>query len=582
MALDGLTVAAIVRELNDTILNGRIAKIAQPFEDELLLNIKTSEGLRKLSICAGASMPFVYLTEENKQSPVTAPNFCMLLRKHISNGRIVEISQPSMERIIDFHIEHLNEMGDLCKKILTVELMGKHSNIIFRDDKGMIIDSIKHVSSFVSSVREVLPGREYFIAETSEKLNPFSVTKDEFIEEISKKAMPLSKAIYSTITGFSPVLSDEIVFRSMLDGAKSAKDVDFDDYLHLWNNFSWVMDEVKEGDWAPEIVIDGDGNVVEFSAIELRMYADMKKEKYDSISYVLSDYYSRRAKKVRIHQKSADIRKIVTTLIERNVKKLDIQMKQLKDTEKRDKYRIYGELLQTFGYSAKEGDRSIEVENYYDNTMITIPLDPTKNAMENSQHYFSKYNKLKRTFSAVSVQIEETNAELLHLRSIEVSLDIATNDADLNQIKEELIDAGYIRKKSQKGSKRSDKSKPLHFMSTDGFHIYVGKNNYQNDELTFKFANGSDWWFHAKKMPGSHVIVRSEGKELTDRTFEEAAALAAYYSAGSNMEKVEVDYVIRREVKKPNKAKPGYVVYYTNYSMIAEPKIASCLTEITQ
>ena len=580
MALDGITVAALCSELNNKILNGRINKIAQPEEDELLLTIKMPTGLIKLDISAGASLPFLYITDESKVSPMTAPNFCMLLRKHISSGRIISIRQPSLERIIDIEIEHLNEMGDLCTKILTIELMGKYSNIIFRQPDGTIIDAIKHVSSMISSVREVLPGREYFIPKTQDKLDPVSINKCEFIEAISSKPMPLSKAIYMTLVGFSPVMAEELCKLSSLDSSNSANELDEDLLTHLWNNLTWFTDNIKNGSFDPVIVYESDQTPVEFAALNLTQYSDMTVEHYDSISFVLENFYSKKNAVSRIRQKSVDLRKIVQTLLERNVKKYDIQKKQLDDSAKKDKFKLYGELLQTYGYSCEEGAKSIEVENYYDNTMVTIPLDPQKTALMNAQSYFDKYGKLKRTYAAVSKQIVETSEEIEHLQSIMSSLNIATNEADLAMIKEELTDCGYIRRKAKKGSKSQQKSKPFHFVSSDGLDIYVGKNNYQNDELTFKFANGGDWWFHAKKMPGSHVIVKTDGKELPDQTCEEAAALAAYYSSGNNMDKLEVDYVQKREVKKPGGSKPGFVVYYTNYSMMATPKLASSLKEV--
>ena len=281
----------------------------------------------------------------------------------------------------------------------------------------------------------------------------------------------------------------------------------------------------------------------------------------------------------RIRQKSADLRKIVQTALERNVKKYDLQLKQIKDTEKRDKYRIYGELLNTYGYNVEPGAKSMQALNYYTNENITIPLDETLTPSENAKKYFDKYGKLKRTYEALSELTVEVKEEIEHLESISTALDIALQEEDLVQIKEELIESGYIRRKGG-GKKAKVTSKPFHYISSDGFHMYVGKNNYQNDELTFKFATGNDWWFHAKQKPGSHVIVKSEGKELPDSTFEEAARLAAYYSKGREQEKVEIDYLKKKDVKKPNGAKPGFVVYYTNYSMMIDSDISK-LTQIT-
>ncbi len=581
MALDGITIRALTDELKTALVGGRISKIVQPEADELLLTIKTKEANERLLISAGASLPFVYLTDENKQAPMTAPNFCMLLRKHISGGHLVDITQPGLERIIEFEIEHLDEMGDLCRKILTVELMGKHSNIIFRKPDGTIIDSIKHVSAAVSSVREVLPGRQYFIPKTEGKieLHNFLLCQSNTDDNMTYlcKPIPLVRSLYTTFIGFSPALAESLCERAGLDSDRGANTYSESELCKLVGELTRLDKQIETCDFRPAVIKDESGTPVEFEVVPLSQYEGFERKPFDTVSAMLISYYADRNVYTRMRQKSADLRKIVTTALERNVKKLDLQEKQLKDTDKMDKFRVYGELLQTYGYGAPEGADRITCDNYYTNEKITIPLDPTMSAMENSVKYFDRYNKLKRTKEAVTVQIEETRADIEHLQSIMASLDIATGEADLAQIKDELTDSGYIRRKGNAKTK-SAKSKPFCYTSSDGFTIYVGKNNYQNDELTFKTANTGDWWFHAKKMPGSHVIVKCEGKELPDRAFEEAASLAAYYSSGRSMGKVEIDYVKRKEIKKPSGAKPGFVVYYTNYSMTANAVIPEGVT----
>ena len=563
MAFDGITIANIVKELNDTILNGRIAKIAQPENDELLLTIKPAKGQVRLVISASASLPLIYLSRDNKPSPMTAPNFCMLLRKHIANGRIVGISQPSLERIIRFEIEHLDELGDLCRKSLIVEIMGKHSNIIFCNEKGMIIDSIKHVSAQMSSVREVLPGREYFIPDTMKKENPFGIPEENFTQELLSKPMSVGKAIYNNA---------EICYLAGIDSSVPASEMSGDLLAHLYRQFTYFMEQVTESKFSPAIYYDGN-EPKEFSSLLLTHFSNYQVKSYDSISEVIRTYYSSRDLITRIRQKSSDLRRVVQTALERNRKKYDLQLKQLRDTESRDKYKVYGELIHTYGYNLEEGAKELEALNYYTNEMIKIPLDPQKTPQENAKKYFDRYNKQKRTFEALSELIKETKDEIDYLESVSKSLDIARSEDDLIQIKEELIESGFIRRK-QSAKKVKITSKPFHYISSDGFHMYVGKNNLQNEELTFHFANGGDWWFHAKKAPGSHVIVKTNGEELPDRTFEEAARLAAHYSKNSGAEKVEVDYVEKKQVKKPNGSKPGFVVYYTNYSMMIDSDIS--------
>ena len=572
MAFDGITVAAVVKELSDATNGTRIYKIAQPETDELLLTIKGNSTQFRVLLSADATLPLVYIIKDNKPSPQTAPNFCMLLRKHLTNAKIISVTQPGLERVIRFELEHLDEMGDLKHKFLNVELMGKHSNIIFTDDEDNIIDSIKHISHNVSSVREVLPGRKYFIPGAEDKLDALSGDKETFISRIKNAHMSVSSAIYKTYTGFSPIMASEVCHRANVDADASTSSLDDTQIEDLANVFFLLIGDIKTGRFAPEIAYEGKAPA-ECAAVKLSIYDDLEKVSYDSISELIFDYYSKKSIVVRIRQKSSDLRRIVTTALERNVKKLDLQQKQLKDTEKRDKYKVYGELINTYGYSVPEGAKSFEALNYYTNETITIPLDETISVKDNAKRYFDKYSKLKRTAENLTTIIEEVTAEIEHLRSILNSLDIAEYEEDLTQIKEELIQSGYIRFKSG-GKKVKITSKPFHYVSSDGFDIYVGKNNFQNDELTFDFANGNDWWFHAKKMPGSHVVLKSGGKEVPDRAFEEAARLAAFYSAGKQSDKVEIDYTIKKNVKKPAGAKPGFVVYYTNYSMTIDTDIS--------
>ena len=573
MAFDGITIACMAHELNETLRGGRISKIAQPEADELLLTVKSPQGNFRLLLSASASLPLIYMTESNKPSPLTAPNFCMLLRKHISGGRILSITQPSLERILRFEIEHLDEMGDLCRKYLVVEIMGKHSNIIFCTDQDIIIDSIKHVSSQMSSVREVLPGRNYFIPDTQEKADPLTVTEEAFSALVGSKAAKLSKAIYTSLTGLSPIAAEEICHLASLDSDRAAGSYETEELIHLYRTFCRYLEPVRTGTYEPTVYYDGK-NPVEFSCLSLSLYENLRKESYPTVSRMLENYYAEKNTLTRIRQKSTDLRRIVQTALERNVKKYDLQAKQLKDTEKREKYRIYGELINTYGYGVEQGSKSFEALNYYTGEMITIPLDPQIPVQENAKKYFEKYGKLKRTCEAVTKLLEETGSEIEHLRSIQTALDIALQEEDLVQIKEELMESGYIRKRIPGSRRPKITSRPFHYLSSDGYHIYVGKNNLQNDELTFQFAKGNDWWFHAKGAPGSHVIVQTNGEELPDRTFEEAARLAAYYSSNRDADKVEIDYVEKKHVKKPNGSRPGFVVYYTNYSMMIDSDIS--------
>lgn len=574
MAFDGSVVCALTHELNRELKGGGISKISQPEKDELMITVKKDGVSKLLLISVNPSLPIMYLTDEKKEAPLQAPTFCMLLRKHLQGGRITDITQPTLERIIDIHIEHYDEIGDLSSKILTVELMGKHCNIIFREgDK--ILDSIRHISALVSSVREVLPGREYFIPFTEDKLDPFNASANAFSEKIFTVSEPLSKALYSAVTGISPALAQEICYRAGLDSDLPAADFDENSRKALYEAFCSVTDILKKGEFSPEIVYRNEEPVF-YGVFPYKIYQDLRSEAYSSISKLLKDFYGKRQAFTSMRQKSADIRQIVQTLLNKDNKKYDLQLRQIKDTEKREKFKVYGELLTAYGYNVEPKSTSYTCENFYTGEEVTIPLDPSLSAIENGKKYFEKYNKLKRTYEALSEITWKTEEEIEHLETIKVSLDSAESEADLSDIKRELRDSGYIRFREapgKKGTSKTSKSSPLHFVSSDGFDIYVGKNNYQNEYISFKLAEGGDWWFHAKKIPGSHVIVKSAGREVPDRTFEEAAALSAYFSSAKDSDKVEVDYTLKKNLKKPAGSKPGFVIYHTNYSMSVKPSL---------
>lgn len=575
MAFDGITISCLVKELNDTLLGGRIYKIAQPETDELLLTIKNNGTQYRLLLSASASLPLVYLTEQNKPSPLTAPNFCMLLRKHIQNGRIVSITQPGLERIIHINIEHLDELGDLCQKVLIVELMGKHSNIIFVNENNTILDSIKHVSAFVSSVREVLPGKAYFIPETTNKYDLFTTELTKIRQILLAQPQPVFKALYQSFTGISPIMAQEVCHRANIDGDIPTAALSNTDYENLSKELGALIKAIQDAKFLPAIVYK-ENEPKEFGVFPYTIYPSESQKEFSSVSKLLQDYYAEKNIITRVRQKSVDLRKIVQTALERNVKKYDLQLQQMKDTEKKDKYRIYGELITTYGYGVSEGAKSFVALNYYTNEEIAIPLDPTIPVMDNAKKYFDKYAKLKRTYEALVSLTAEVKSEIEYLESIATALDMARGEEDLTEIKAELVQTGYIKQHGGNQKKTKITNKPYHYISSDGYDIYVGKNNLQNDFITFQLATGNDWWFHAKGVPGSHVLVRTNGEtDMPDTTFEEAGRLAAYYSKNRSQDKVEIDYIQKKHIKKPAGAKPGFVVYYTNYSLMIDSDISN-------
>ena len=578
MALDGIVLAAMASELDGLLTGGRISKIAMPEKDEVLITVKNNANTYRLLISAGASLPLIYLTDENKPSPLSAPGFCMLLRKYIGAAKILKISQPGLERILCFDLEHRDELGDLSEKKLIVELMGKYSNIIFTDRDHMIIDAIKHVPSHVSSLREVLPGKPWYLPEELSRRDPLSESREDFIRTMRGSARNLYQTIYTSYSGISPLIAGELCFRAGVDGDRTAEYTSGEELERLSLAFEEIMEDVRQHRFSPCILFRR-SEPREFSALHLQSFAseEYTERSYDSCSRMLQTYYAVRDDMTRMRQKSAELRKLTNTALERAVRKYALQEKQLRDSEDREKYKVYGDLLNTYGYSLQGGESSFVCKNYYDEDReITIPLDATKSARENAQRYYEKYAKMRRTAEALTGEILKTQADIDHLESIAASLDLASGEADLNQIRQELSDFGYIKKHGTGKGGKTAKAQPLHFVSSDGFDIYVGKNNYQNEEITFRLASGNDWWFHAKGIPGSHVIVKSDrpGGELPDRTFEEAAALAAFYSSASGAEKVEVDYTQKKNLKRVAGAAPGFVIYHTNYSMSIRPSAA--------
>ncbi|HCT91864.1 MAG TPA: hypothetical protein DF613_10890, partial [Lachnospiraceae bacterium] len=417
MAFDGITVANLRTELEKALSGGRISKIAQPEPDALMLTIKNQKTNYRLFLSASASLPLLYLTETNKPSPMQAPNFCMLLRKHIGSGRILSVTQPGLERILCFSIEHLDEMGDICRKKLIVELMGKHSNIIFCDDEDRILDSIKHVSANMSSVREVLPGRTWFIPDTQKKADPLSVNEKDFTAGLTAKPVSLAKALYQTFTGFSPILAEELCERAGLDSSRPSGGCTAGELEKLYIQTSLFLSDLLEGRFAPRIIYDGQ-IPKDFTCFPYKIFAGMNCREYPSISAVLETYYAEKEKSSRIRQKSSDLRRVVQSALERNQRKLILQEKQMKDTEKKDKYRIYGEMIHTYGYSVPEHAKNFEAINYYTNEPVKVPLDPDLTPAENAKKYFDRYSKLKRTAEALSTLLVETREEIEHLESI--------------------------------------------------------------------------------------------------------------------------------------------------------------------
>ena len=547
MAFDGVTISALVAEFNDKLLNGRLYKIAQTESDELLLTIKNGKNQYRLLISANASLPLIYLTDKNKPAPLTAPNFCMLLRKHINNGRIISITQPGLERIVDFEIQHLDELGDIKTKHLIIELMGKHSNILLVDKSShKILEVIKHVGFSQNSYRTLLPGSSYIAPPSTESLNPFTV-KDEKLFEILQTQELTAKNLQSLFQGLGR------------DTANELENILVSDKLSTFRNF--FRQETK-----PCLT------ETSFSPVP---FANRVGEPFASLSDLLDTYYKDKAERDRVKQQASELIRRVENELQKNRHKLKKQEKELLATDNAEEFRQKGELLTTFLHQVPNDQDQVVLDNYYTNQPITIALDKALTPSQNAQRYFKRYQKLKEAVKYLTELIEETKATILYLESVETVLNQAGLE-EIAEIREELIQTGFIRRRQRE--KIQKRKKPEQYLASDGKTIiYVGRNNLQNEELTFKIARKEELWFHAKNIPGSHVVI-SGNLNPSDEVKTDAAELAAYFSKGRLSNLVQVDMIEVKKLNKPTGGKPGFVTYTGQKTLRVTPdpeKIAS-------
>ncbi|SHF05403.1 Rqc2 family fibronectin-binding protein [Clostridium fallax] len=558
MAFDGVFLHCLIEDIKDKLLNTKIDKINQPEKDEIYISFRGIKGERLL-ISASSNFPRIHFTKITKDNPLKAPMFCMVLRKYLIGGKIINIYQPNNDRILHLDIETTDELGFNSIYTLIIEIMGRHSNIsLVRKRDNKIIESIKHITSFVNSYRTLLPNVSYVSPPPSNKLNPFDFHIDEFEKFFS--SIEINENFYmKSFNGISKLLSKELY----LSFDKYSKSLE-----NLYNEINLYFKNIHSKK-SYNIFCNNNGDLIDFYSLPISYYDDKNLIHYDDGCRMLDEFYSKKDMQDRLQNRSSDLQKLIITNIDRCLKKDTILLKTLKECEEKEKLRIYGDLLTSFIYSFKKGDKEVTLCNFFDdNKEITITLNENKTPSENIQYYYKKYNKLKKSEEAAIDQREKNSLELEYLNSVLTNLKNSESYDEIEEIKEELISSGYIKYK--KNSKKNKKpSKPYHFLSSDGFDIYVGKNNIQNDYLTLKFADKYDTWMHTKNIPGSHVIIK--GKNISDKALEEAAILAAFYSKGKNSSKVAVDYTEVKNVKKPSGAKPGMVIYSTNKTIYVDP-----------
>ena len=580
MALDGAFLACLRQELADTLQEARIDKIHQPAREELVIALRWKGGAEKLYLSAGANAPRLHFTSQALENPAQPPMFCMLLRKRLTGGRLVAIRQEGWERALYLDFDCINELGDPVRLTLAVEIMGRHSNIILIGQDGLIIDAIKRVDPAMSSVRPILPGLRYEVPPPSDGLDFATHTPDEVVQAVKNgKDGPLSKALLSAVSGLSPLSCREIAYRATAGEDSPVSALTDREWEKLADCLARTRNAVLTGERrVPYLLVKADGSPQEFSFQPIIQYGpSVAGQEMESFSALLDAFYARKAATERMKVRSHDLLRVLLNATERVKRKLGNQRQELAAAADRDKMRVYGDLINASMHMIPVGAASAELINYYDEACatVTVPLDPALSAAANAQKYYKDYRKAQTAERILTDRIAEGEQELIYLDSVFDSLTRAASTRELEELRRELEEQGYLKR--QKGKiKPPPPMKALTFRSDDGFTILVGRNNLENDRLTLKTARGGDIWFHTKNIPGSHVIVVTEGQTPPDHTLEQAAILAATHSKAADSVQVPVDYVAAKFVKKPAGAKPGMVIYTDNKTAYVNPDLALC------
>lgn len=583
MALDGIFLHHIKTELEKEAIGARVSQIYQPNKDELVIGLRTQNGNKKLLLSSRANSPRIHFTEYAPENPAVPPMLCMLLRKRLGGGKLISVRQPELERILFLDFEAVNELGDKVQLTVATEIMGKYSNIIIINGDGVIIDSLKRVDMTMSSQRLVLPNLKYELPPAQDKLSILNSSADEIIKKIKAldRQMPLNKALLAVLQGTSPVVCREIEHKASL---LSKADFDITNLnmnaqieAVLIEQLNTLSDIAKNSSGTPYMIYrnEDNGKPFDMSFMQIRQYEGGATVKcYESFSRLADDFYAERDKADRMKIKAADLYKLLTNTMDRLSRKINLQSAELERCKNREQLRIFGDLLQANLYRIEKGSESVAVQNFYDENMaeITIPLNPAISPASNAQKYYKDYRKAKTAEKMLTQQIEKAKDELDYIDATLDCVSRAESEKDLAQIRIELIEQGYI--KAPKGKQKMPAAlPPMEFTSSDGFKILVGRNNKQNDKLTLKTANKNDVWFHTKDIHGSHTIVVTDGKEITETAILEAAQTAAYFSKARESSQVPVDYTLVRFVSKPSGAKPGMVIYVNNSTVYVTPKI---------
>lgn len=574
MAFDGVMMHYVKEEIKSVALDARVSQIHQPNRDELVIALRTKNGNKKLLVSSRANSPRICFTEHSIENPATPPMLCMLLRKRLGGAKLVDVRQIELERIMFLDFIATNELGDKVRLTLCVEIMGKYSNIILIDENDNIVDALKRVDFTMSTQRLVLPNIKYELPPKQDKLCILECSGRDIVEKAinTPAEMRLSKALLSAMQGVSPIITRELEY---MVGVDSNRELTVIDKLKLIEKVDKLKEYIVSGEKSPTMMIKPEGKPFDISFMDIMQYGEMaSKKRFLDFSTLLDSFYYERDKAERMKVKGQDLLRLCSNIQDKLCRKIAVQEKELKDSLNRDKLRKKGDLLQANMYKMVRGQSFIDVEDYYDdNKIVRIKLSPTLNPSQNVQKYYKDYRRAKTREEMLTVQIAKAKAELQYISAVQESLGRAESERELTEIRQELVDEGYLKNRNPKGRNKALKLlPPKEYTSSDGFTIYVGRNNKQNDKLTLKTARNYDMWLHTKDIPGSHVIIVSDNREITDTAILEAASLAAYNSKAKESDNVPVDYTIVKNVSKPSGAKPGMVIYVNNKTVYVTPK----------
>ncbi len=572
MALDAGMVACLCRELHDILSGGKVDKVYQPSKDEVVLTVRVGARTERLLLSCAPGSARGCLTDQKYENPAVPPMFCMLLRKHLSGAKLCSVSQPGFERVMIFAFDTRDELGFACEKYLVLELVGKFSNLIFLNEHKKIISAVRTVDFSDSDRRQILPGIAYELPPAQDKRNPLTESEQDFREKLSGAVGAADRYLVASYLGLSPLVAREIVYSAERETGRPVSECDPD---RLWFYFHTVTERIRTGDYLPTLISDREGGAVEYSFMPIKQYGvGLVEEHPERASELLERFFRNRADRDRMRGRSADILRLLTNAQSRLERKIALQTEELADCAQMETYRLYGDLLTANLYALHRGKTIVSLPNYYDPDCapVEIPLDGRLSPAANAQKYYKKYNKCKHAFRVLEEQIKRAREDIAYIDTVFDALCRAETTVDLDQIREELYHAGFASRMKDYEKKKQKPPAPLEFRTTGGLRVLCGRNNTQNDYLTTKLAAKSDYWFHVKDAPGSHVILCCEGRTPSDADLTEAAEIAAAHSKLAEGSNVPVDYTPVRYVKKPVGAKPGYVIYHTNRTAYVTPE----------